>query len=334
MASEDFKGTYGALLLGAFISACLTGVATVQALLYFKMFPYDRAVPKILVFVVWSLDMAHSAMVWMGIWVYLIERERTMEAIDFIPLTISLSIVITAFLTFLVHMFFADRIHRLSEGNWLLTTPILVLALARLAFACVTSAQMIRLMSFKDFVEVSSWSFTLGLALSSAVDVLITVALWVLLRETIGPDTMRLERIIDSLVLYTIEIGTSTSAFTIVSMICWLTMQHNLVFLGLHFIIGKLYANSLLATLNTRRSLRATQRRLNEVDVSRIVRDDLRFHFNRSRFSTTNLELTDALKSINEPEPAVAPASPPPPFDAKDDHSHREYSSATRSAPG
>ncbi|KAG7100194.1 hypothetical protein E1B28_001971 [Marasmius oreades] len=33
-------------------------------------------------------------------------------------------------------------------------------------------------------------------------------------------------------------------------------MRFNLIFLGLHFIIGKLYTNSLLASLNTRKELR------------------------------------------------------------------------------
>jgi len=33
-------------------------------------------------------------------------------------------------------------------------------------------------------------------------------------------------------------------------------MRHNLIFLGMHFAIAKLYANSLLATLNTRKRLR------------------------------------------------------------------------------
>lgn len=33
-------------------------------------------------------------------------------------------------------------------------------------------------------------------------------------------------------------------------------MRTNLVFLGLHFVIGKLYANSLVASLNTRKELR------------------------------------------------------------------------------
>ncbi|KAF5385039.1 hypothetical protein D9615_000877 [Tricholomella constricta] len=40
----------------------------------------------------------------------------------------------------------------------------------------------------------------------------------------------------------------------------WLTMNSNLIFMGLHFVIGKLYANSLLASLNTRHELRRHRR--------------------------------------------------------------------------
>ncbi|EAU92170.2 hypothetical protein CC1G_08793 [Coprinopsis cinerea okayama7 len=262
---EDLAGTYGALLLGGFLSACLTGVVGVQTLLYFKIFPMDRLLPKLLVAVVCLLDMTHSAMVWAGIWEHLIVRPRTLEHSDFIPAPISLSIVTTGFLTFLVHLFFAERIHRLSGGRWILTVTVILIAGARLGFACATAGQMLRLKSFAKFVVVSSWTFTLGLALSSAVDLIVTVSLFLLLRDTVGPDTLRLGRIIDSLVMYTIEIGSMTlwvacpllihvllmaiySIFTVISMICWLAMRHNLVFLGLHFIIGKLYANSLLAT--------------------------------------------------------------------------------------
>jgi len=62
--------------------------------------------------------------------------------------------------------------------------------------------------------------------------------------------------IIDSLVVYTFETGTLTCAGTVLSMVCWLTMPYNRLFLALHFMIAKLYANSLLATLNTRKTLR------------------------------------------------------------------------------
>jgi len=55
--------------------------------------------------------------------------------------------------------------------------------------------------------------------------------------------------------LYTFENCALTTVITIATLICWLVMHHNLIFMGLHFIICKFYANSLLATLNQRKGL-------------------------------------------------------------------------------
>jgi len=44
-------------------------------------------------------------------------------------------------------------------------------------------------------------------------------------------------------------------------MLCWTIIPNNLIFMGLHFVIGKLYANSLLVTLNTREITREKIRR-------------------------------------------------------------------------
>jgi len=62
--------------------------------------------------------------------------------------------------------------------------------------------------------------------------------------------------VVNTLTLYTLENGFITCLTTTASLICWLAMPNNLVFMGLHFVIGKLYANSLLVSLNTRKELR------------------------------------------------------------------------------
>ncbi|KAK7468296.1 hypothetical protein VKT23_002810 [Stygiomarasmius scandens] len=80
--------------------------------------------------------------------------------------------------------------------------------------------------------------------------------------------TSRLNAVIDSLILYSFENGAITTVATIVSMICWLGMD-NLVFLGLHFAISKLYANSVLAVFNYRVRLR----RVHEPTPSRSLVD-------------------------------------------------------------
>jgi len=67
--------------------------------------------------------------------------------------------------------------------------------------------------------------------------------------------------ILDKLMLYAFENGSLTCAATVVSLVCWLTMHTNLIFMGIHFVISKLYANSFLATLNARRNLHQTGHR-------------------------------------------------------------------------
>jgi len=168
-----------------------------------------------------------------------------------------LTVAFTAVLTFLVHCFLAHRIWRLSHRNWFLTIPIIILAILRLMSAATTTGQMIRLHSFTAFKAQFRWLFTLGLALSSTVDIIITASLLFLLHES-RTGTNRLNDVIDSLIRYTFETGSLTCAGTIVTMICWLALSHSLVFMGLHFVISKLYANSLLVTLNTRQIIRST----------------------------------------------------------------------------
>jgi len=190
-----------------------------------------------------------------SIWNYLIPHFGDVPRVDFIPWTVAVSIAVTAVLTIIVHCFLARRIYSLTKHDWRITAPILILAVLRLCAACVTTAEMIRIKSFTGFSHQFRWVFTLGLALSSSADVLITVTLCYKLR-TSRTGSLGVDNIIDSLVLYTLENGSLTCAATVLSMICWLTMPHNRLFLALHFMIAKLYANSLLGTLNARQTLR------------------------------------------------------------------------------
>ncbi|KAN0073694.1 hypothetical protein V8E55_012171 [Tylopilus felleus] len=111
--------------------------------------------------------------------------------------------------------------------------------------------------TLSEFKTEFKWILTLGLAMSSLVDILITWFLTCLLQSLLKEIEVStsVDRVIGRVVLYTIETNGLTSAMTILSMICWLAMPDNLIFLGLHFFIGKLYANSLLTTLNSRKHL-------------------------------------------------------------------------------
>jgi len=226
----------------------------VQALAYFKFYPLDRITTKSLVFTVWFMCLCHLTFTSTAIWSYLIADFGQSERIDDIPWSLALTIALTAFLTFLVHSFFVHRIHKLSKRKFYLSVPLGILALSRLAFGSLTTSRMISLGSLERFVETYRWSFTTGLAISAILDVLITVCLCVLLKINQQQDSS-LNYVLDTLMLYAFETGSLTCFTTLVSLICWVLMPWNLVFMGLHFVIIHIHANSLLAILNTRKSL-------------------------------------------------------------------------------
>ena len=48
------ENSYGAMLLGAFLACCLSGIVTVQSFLYIKLYPSDRARMKFMVNVIFD----------------------------------------------------------------------------------------------------------------------------------------------------------------------------------------------------------------------------------------------------------------------------------------
>ncbi|KAJ7731215.1 hypothetical protein B0H16DRAFT_1773058 [Mycena metata] len=274
MTTPDIPTTLGSMLIGSFFASMLSGVVWIQTILYHRAYKSDPIGFKLLVFTVWGLDTLHTAFIWGGMWDYFISYFGDTDNIDHIPWSIALTVALTAIVTFLVHWcvpqlhflrsqfdssdggsFFAHRIFLLSKRNLLMTAPVVILALLRLGAACVSTWEMFHYHSFDLFKLHARWIFTLGLSVSSAVDILITGSLFYLFqsnRQQFGT----LNHIIDKLTLYAFETGGLTCLGTVIAMICWVTMSQNLVFLGLHFVIGKLYANSLLVTLNTRENIR------------------------------------------------------------------------------
>ncbi|KII93111.1 hypothetical protein PLICRDRAFT_170894 [Plicaturopsis crispa FD-325 SS-3] len=257
MSHQPIATTLGALLVGGLTALYLSGAVLAQTVIYYSVYPTDLARRKVLVAAVWLLDLFHSGLVSATIWGYLIESYGVIDSLDYIPWTLALTVALTAIITFTVQCFFAVRIHRLSKGKWYITAPIVILALLRLCSACVSTGQMLHYKSFNLFNDKYAWVFTLGLATSSVVDILVAGSLCYFLRvNREGSTSSNLRHTLDMLMLYAVETGTLTCFVNILSMICWLAMPHNRIFLGIHFVISKLYANSFLASLNSRSKLR------------------------------------------------------------------------------
>ncbi|KAJ4487654.1 hypothetical protein J3R30DRAFT_827703 [Lentinula aciculospora] len=250
------RSTFGALLVGAFVAAVLTGIVIAQGVLYLKS-NTDSTYIRTMVGVILLLDILHSITICMGLWTWFISLQEAQSSVFVIPISISISVVLTALTTIIAHAFFAWRIFKLSKKNYLLILPIAIPAFLAFIFSCISEVEMVNLRSFPHFRARYSWPFSAALAVSASVDVLITVMMMILLRQH-RARSLSLNAVIDSLFMHTLENGAITSLAAIICMIFWLTMK-NFVFLGMYFIIDKLYGNSILAVLNYRKRLTRTR---------------------------------------------------------------------------
>ncbi|KAK7055674.1 hypothetical protein R3P38DRAFT_1364641 [Favolaschia claudopus] len=313
----NVASTLGALLVGGAIALLLSGIVAVQCIIFFKLYPSDLRVRRITVLVLWLLDILHSTFIVISLYDYCIAFFGDRNRLEYIPWSVALSILVTAIQTSIVHWYFAHKIYESSGKNWWITAPIVSLAFLRLIAASVSTSEMLILKQYSAFVKhYPGWVFTTGLSLSASVDIIITASLCYFLQKMRRrTSSTPMANMVDTLTLYTLENGFLTCVTTTASLICWITMKDNLVFMGLHWVIGKLYPNSLLISLNTRKELR--EMRSNDSDWARaaptLTTQDISLTYNNTYpyGASTNLTMlppTSAYRPAFKVNPRVLPA--------------------------
>ncbi|KAM6489362.1 hypothetical protein JOM56_015263 [Amanita muscaria] len=250
--------TYGALLIGALTATFLSGMNSLQTILYFRLFPKDSRTVKASVSAVWALDITHTALIWAAVWKYFIVNIGQIPKIDIMaPEFVPGAIVVTAVVTFIVHVqVLLYTTYLPPHRNYWISAPILFLALGRVGGAMATAGEMYRAGRFSVFAASrSEWVLSLGLVFAAMADVAIMVAMFALLKSS-REKSISLDNVIDQLIRYTLEMGTVTALTAVASMIAWLVEPHSLIFGAFYVCIEKVYAISFMGSLITRHHLR------------------------------------------------------------------------------
>ncbi|KAJ7104819.1 hypothetical protein C8R44DRAFT_681626 [Mycena epipterygia] len=251
--------SYGPLLIGGTVAIMLSGIVAVQCIIFFKLYPDEAGIKIAMVATVWTLDLTQSFFIIASLFDYFIVHFGDHSALLSIPWFIAFTILFTAMQTCVVHLFYAHKIYCSSGKNWWITGPIVYLATLRLLAAIVATAEMLHLKVWAPFINdpYPRILFTVGLSLSAGTDLIITVCLCYYLRKIRRLSSSSVMKgVMDTLTLYTLDNGFITLLTTVGALSFWLVLPGSTLSLSLHFVIGKLYPNSLLVLLNTRKGLR------------------------------------------------------------------------------
>jgi hypothetical protein len=200
------------------------------------------------------LDTLHLSFIVHTVYFYLITRYYDNAQLNLMVWSVLAEAVPTGVTGALVQTFYTVRVWRLSKRNYFLSAFIMLIVLAQTG--CGTAWVIISLerSTFQQLININSLTMTIN-ALSTGADVIIAASLcFLLVRSRTGfkhSDTM-----INKLVIFGVNTGLATSLCAIASLISLIASPNTLLYAPFYFCIGRLYSNSLLATLNARNHIR------------------------------------------------------------------------------
>ncbi|CAE6462136.1 unnamed protein product [Rhizoctonia solani] len=180
-------------------------------------------------------------------------------ALAFNNWSLNFEVGFTAVITFMVQAYFARRAWFFTKrvGSRFTTTRksqllgiiVGLLSFAGLGFGLASFALTWVVGRFSRFIEYR-WLVGGWLGAAAVCDILIVYMLsHALMTQRTGFG--RTDALINKILWYTINTGLLTSLIAITDLITFCTMD-NMIHLGFNFVLGKLYTNTLLATLNAR----------------------------------------------------------------------------------
>ncbi|TFK33817.1 hypothetical protein BDQ12DRAFT_738568 [Crucibulum laeve] len=255
MVAPTLDNTLGAGFLGTVAAATLFGITSLQVWMYFQNYPNDWRFQKFCVANLWILDAVHLAFIVHAVYHYIVTSFGSFAATQFVVWSFKLQIAINVAIVLMVQSLYGLRVWTLGRHfSRLLPSVVIVIIVVGYAIGIILVVKTYQISTFTALSNMS-WIVYTSFAYSTGVDVVIATAVCLYLKGSRTTFASTNAKII-AIMKYVLISGFLTSACSLACLITYATMPHNLVFLGVEFILTKLYINSYVAMLNARRSVR------------------------------------------------------------------------------
>ncbi|KAJ7160458.1 hypothetical protein C8R46DRAFT_1108173 [Mycena filopes] len=253
----DVDDTLGAAFIGFAFSCVVFGVNTNQVVTYFQRYPEDKWAYKLIVLLIWILELVDQAFIGHAVYFYTITNYTQPAVLIFerVVWTLILQLTVGALIGTIVRLCFAMRVWRFSQRNIPVTAAVVALTLGELGLHQTYTSRCFQ----NPFLAVlPNLKLLASLALGAGVfaDIFIACALCYFLRRFRTGHNSRADSLVTTLTIYAVNTGAFTAAISLLTLVFYDLRPRNFQFLAFYFILSKLYAISFLCTLNTRKIIR------------------------------------------------------------------------------
>lgn len=238
------------MLLGTFFNVILYGISVTQTYLYWNNFSRKDAwyISSFVAFL-FVADTVHTGFTLAYIYNCLINHFGDGDFLSRADWLFATDPALTGIIGGTVQIFFAWRV-KILTGNIYLALTIVACSFASLLCGIATAIACGIVPAFVDFLKFKS-VVTIWLAASSVSDILITCTLVFHLRKHRSGFTST-DSQVDRIIRLTVQTGLLTAIWAFADMILYL-LEPTAWHLMFNFALSKLYTNSLMSSLNSRK---------------------------------------------------------------------------------
>lgn len=258
----------GPFVIGYTCCFTLMGILIVQCFIYFSRFPKDRMWTKVLVSVILLLETIITVFAFHGFWIGATQHGSNLSWVVAVgiggqqlvpdPLWSYVALApLTGLVSFLTHGFFCWRIWAVRKS---MIVPVFVMLLSLVQFAMVTYGGVVYgLVPDIELDNPMPFYVPVWLVGSLVCDSVITVYMTLSLVQCNERSSFKhTKSLMAKLIKLTIETGLVTTTAAIIELVLAIAFRVTMYHIALFYIISKLYANCMLATLNSRILLNRT----------------------------------------------------------------------------
>ncbi|PIL31159.1 hypothetical protein GSI_05856 [Ganoderma sinense ZZ0214-1] len=258
VAEVAMTNSMGAWLIGCSVTILLNGFMFHQAYQYFREYENDMKFMKIWVLIVLVFETLLSILMLHTSYFYLVQMywdptyfftQKPVWSLCLLPIPGALAALIS-------QVFFVRRL-------WMLTPKFRVIV--AIAFCLLTgnlgsfTALSINMFKAKSFADGAQWAWlaTLGCGTQMIGDIILTMTLIHVLHQS-RTGMNRTDSMLEIMIAYAISTGALGCILHLINVILSLTIKNVFIYGAILVILVKLYANTFLVALNTRKFLLAS----------------------------------------------------------------------------
>ncbi|KII83988.1 hypothetical protein PLICRDRAFT_434827 [Plicaturopsis crispa FD-325 SS-3] len=247
-------------LLGTLFNGILLGCLSVQLYLYSISNSKDRVGTNLLVYTLYIIDLAQTAITVYCTWQQVIWTQGPYESMPGFLWSLSVSQLLAGVVSFITQCFFGWRIWVLKNTSLMRKLSMCIFTFAVMQFASTIALAAITLLnSYSREAVIEQGVVTMMMLIASFIcDILIAGCQLHIFKQARSQTLIKkTATMLTKLVAVTVQTGFITAVAAGLQLVAFLLNglspnQYNIMF---SFLLGKLYSNVLLATLNARTAM-------------------------------------------------------------------------------